>query len=97
MTTKVGVATVGASGYAARELVRIMVNHPYAELTVATSRSDEEPRLEACIRAFCVERASDASHLTPRGLRPAQHMRSWRHRTPQAWRLFRSYETAVCG
>ncbi len=31
----------------ARELIQIMVGHPHAELTVATSRSDEEPRLEA--------------------------------------------------
>ena len=47
MTTKIGVAIVGASGYAARELIRIMLNHPHAEITAATSRSDEEPRLEA--------------------------------------------------
>ena len=47
MTTKIGVALVGASGYAARELFRIMLNHPHAELTVATSRNDEEPSLEA--------------------------------------------------
>jgi N-acetyl-gamma-glutamyl-phosphate reductase len=45
--TKIGVAIVGASGYAARELFGIMLNHPDAEITVATSRSDEEPRLEA--------------------------------------------------
>jgi N-acetyl-gamma-glutamyl-phosphate reductase len=43
VTTKTGVAIVGASGYAARELFRIMLNHPHAELTVATSRNDEEP------------------------------------------------------
>ena len=47
MTTKTGVAIVGASGYAARELFRIMLNHPHAELTVATSRNDEEPSLQA--------------------------------------------------
>jgi N-acetyl-gamma-glutamyl-phosphate reductase len=47
VTTKTGVALVGASGYAARELIRIMLNHPHAEVTVATSRNDEEPRLEA--------------------------------------------------
>ncbi len=47
MTTKAGVALVGASGYAARELIRIMLNHPRAELTVATSRNDEEPRVDA--------------------------------------------------
>ena len=47
MTTKIGVALVGALGYAARELFRIMLNHPHAEVSVATSRSDEEPRVEA--------------------------------------------------
>lgn len=42
-----GVAIVGASGYAARELVRILLNHPGAKITVATSRQDEAPRLDA--------------------------------------------------
>lgn len=42
-----GVAIVGASGYAARELIRILLAHPGARITVATSRSDESPRLEA--------------------------------------------------
>jgi N-acetyl-gamma-glutamyl-phosphate reductase len=47
VTTKTGVALVGASGYAARELLRIMLNHPHAEVTVATSRNDEQPSLES--------------------------------------------------
>jgi len=42
-----GVAIVGASGYAARELMRILLNHPGARITVATSRQDESPRLDA--------------------------------------------------
>jgi len=42
-----GVAIVGASGYAARELIRILLNHPGATITAATSRSDEAPRLDA--------------------------------------------------
>ena len=42
----VGVAIVGASGYAARELIRILLNHPGARVTVATSRQDEAPRLD---------------------------------------------------
>ena len=45
MTTKIGVAIVGASGYAARELIRILLNHPHVEITAATSRQDEAPRL----------------------------------------------------
>jgi N-acetyl-gamma-glutamyl-phosphate reductase len=38
---------VGASGYAARELIRILLGHPEARITVSTSRSDESPRLDA--------------------------------------------------
>jgi N-acetyl-gamma-glutamyl-phosphate reductase len=47
VTTKIGVAIVGASGYAARELIRILLNHPHVEITAATSRQDESPRLES--------------------------------------------------
>ncbi len=43
----IGVAIVGASGYAARELIRILLAHPEARITVATSRQDEAPNLEA--------------------------------------------------
>ena len=42
-----GVAIVGASGYASRELIRILLNHPGAEIRVATSRQDESPRVDA--------------------------------------------------
>ncbi len=42
-----GVAIVGASGYASRELFRILANHPGAKITVATSRADESPRVDA--------------------------------------------------
>jgi N-acetyl-gamma-glutamyl-phosphate reductase len=45
MTT--GVAIVGASGYASRELIRILLNHPGASIRLATSRQDEAPRLDA--------------------------------------------------
>jgi N-acetyl-gamma-glutamyl-phosphate reductase len=45
MTT--GVAIVGASGYAARELIRILLNHPRVRIAAATSRQDESPRLDA--------------------------------------------------
>ena len=38
---------MGASGYAARELIRILLNHPRVRITAATSRQDEAPRLEA--------------------------------------------------
>ena len=42
-----GVAIVGASGYASRELIRILLNHPGAKITAATSRADESPRLDS--------------------------------------------------
>jgi N-acetyl-gamma-glutamyl-phosphate reductase len=41
------VAVVGASGYAARELIAILLNHPRVKITAATSRQDEAPRLDA--------------------------------------------------
>jgi N-acetyl-gamma-glutamyl-phosphate reductase len=47
MSGPVGVAVVGASGYAARELIQILLRHPHARLTMATSRQDESPRLDA--------------------------------------------------
>src|SRR5262245_55815916 len=42
-----GVAIVGPSGYAARQLIRILLNHPSAKLAAATSRQDDAPRLDA--------------------------------------------------
>jgi N-acetyl-gamma-glutamyl-phosphate reductase len=42
-----GVAIVGASGYAARELFGILLKHPGAKVTAATSRQDESPRVDA--------------------------------------------------
>jgi N-acetyl-gamma-glutamyl-phosphate reductase len=47
VTKRIGVAIVGASGYAARELIRILLNHPDAKITAATSRQDEAPQLES--------------------------------------------------
>ncbi len=44
---KVGVAIVGASGYAARELIRILLGHPAVAIAAATSRQDECPRISA--------------------------------------------------
>ncbi len=42
-----GVAIIGASGYASRELIRILLNHPGAEITAATSRAEESQRIDA--------------------------------------------------
>lgn len=45
MTTDV--AIVGASGYTARELLRILLGHPGARVVAVTSRQDEAPRVDA--------------------------------------------------
>jgi N-acetyl-gamma-glutamyl-phosphate reductase len=45
MTTDV--AIVGASGYTARELLRILLGHPGARVVMVTSRQDEAPRVDA--------------------------------------------------
>ncbi|APW63401.1 N-acetyl-gamma-glutamyl-phosphate reductase [Paludisphaera borealis] len=47
MASPIGVAIVGASGYAARELIQILLKHPGVKITTATSRQDEAPRLDA--------------------------------------------------
>lgn len=47
MTQPVDVAIVGATGYTALELVRILLRHPGARIVAATSRQDERPRLDA--------------------------------------------------
>jgi N-acetyl-gamma-glutamyl-phosphate reductase len=44
---KTGVAIIGASGYAARELIRILLGHPLVRIAAATSRQDESPRVDA--------------------------------------------------
>jgi N-acetyl-gamma-glutamyl-phosphate reductase len=46
MSGRIGVAIVGASGYAARELILILLSHPHVRITAATSRQDEAPRLD---------------------------------------------------
>jgi N-acetyl-gamma-glutamyl-phosphate reductase len=45
--TTTSVAIVGASGYAARELIRILLGHPLVRITAATSRQEEAQRLAA--------------------------------------------------
>ena len=44
MHKRVKVAILGASGYTAAELARILLRHPGAEIVAATSRQDESPR-----------------------------------------------------
>ncbi len=60
------VAIVGASGYAALELIRILLRHPGARIAAATSRQDENPTLaslhpslEGRIELACIEANPD--------------------------------------
>ncbi|MBX6314411.1 MAG: N-acetyl-gamma-glutamyl-phosphate reductase [Isosphaeraceae bacterium] len=68
------VAIVGASGYAALELFRILLRHPGARITVATSRQEEAPRVEAlhpsltrridlACTPFDADRVAEAAHV----------------------------------
>ncbi len=47
MSSRVNVAVVGASGYTALELFKILLRHPGANLVLATSRQDERPRVDS--------------------------------------------------
>ncbi len=44
-TNKTSVAIVGATGYTALELLKILARHPYVEVAVITSRQESEPLL----------------------------------------------------
>jgi N-acetyl-gamma-glutamyl-phosphate reductase len=43
----VKVAVVGATGYTALELIRLLLNHPQAEIAALTTRQEGSPRIEA--------------------------------------------------
>ena len=42
---KIGI--LGATGYAARELIRLLVGHPQAEITALSSRQEGSPHIQA--------------------------------------------------
>src|SRR5262249_23339117 len=76
-----GVAIVGASGYAARELIRLLLNHPGARVALATSRQGESPRLDAihpslagridlACQPFDADRVAEAASVAFLGLPP---------------------------
>src|SRR5436853_7134215 len=46
------VAIVGASGYSGEELVRLLLNHPHAELTAVTSRQYAGQTIAQVFRKF---------------------------------------------
>src|SRR5262249_44947900 len=67
------VAILGASGYTAFELVKILLHHPAAEIVAATTRRDDEPAL-ADLHPWLRGRISircekfDADRLVARGV-----------------------------
>lgn len=61
-TAKVPVAIIGASGYSGEELVRLLLNHPFAELVAVTSRQQAGQTVAQVFPKF-------ASHPRARTLR----------------------------
>ena len=59
------VAIIGASGYSGEELVRLLLNHPSAELTAVTSRQNAGQTVAQVFPRF-------ASHPRSRALRFAE-------------------------
>ncbi len=41
----VRIAVLGATGYSAKELIRLLLAHPHAEITALTTRQEDEPHL----------------------------------------------------
>lgn len=70
MEKKVKVAVVGASGYSGEELVRLLLKHPYVELTAITSRANAGksigevyPRFAKSNLAFCNPEVAELAKL----------------------------------
>lgn len=83
------VAIIGASGYGARELLNILLRHAGAEVTAATSRSEETPRVDALhpslagrtnlrCEPFDAERIADRADVAFLGLPHAASMEAAR-------------------
>jgi len=58
------IAIVGASGYSGEELVRLLLNHPHAELTAVTSRQSAGQRLGQVFPKFASHPKSKALRFT---------------------------------
>ena len=61
---KVKTAVVGASGYSGEELVRLLLGHPYAELTAVTSRQYAGQTLAAIFPSFAGNAVADSLQFT---------------------------------
>ena len=49
-STMVRVAILGATGYTALELIKMLLRHPEVEITALTSRQEGNPHVGRCIR-----------------------------------------------
>jgi N-acetyl-gamma-glutamylphosphate reductase len=55
MENKIKAGIVGGTGYTGGELIRLLLNHPYAELAFALSRNAAGKRFIVFIRIFWVK------------------------------------------
>jgi len=62
--TKKQVAIIGASGYSGEELVRLLLSHPYAELTAVTSRQHAGQTLAQVFPKFAHYPKSRSLHFS---------------------------------
>src|SRR2546427_474723 len=87
------IAILGASGYTALELVKILLRHPAAEIVVATSRQEDTPRLAELHPRL--PRCIPAAGLPwPRPSQGRQVSRPGQHHHGQQERRFRRGATA---
>ena len=96
MTTKIGVAIVGASGYAARELIEILLGHPHVRITAATSRRTRRRGWMRCIPAWRGGSTSPARSSTPTGSPSERRSLFWHCPIPRAWRSCPPCASAAC-
>lgn len=52
--SKIKVGIVGGTGYTGVELIRLLVNHPHAQITMLTSRSEAGKKASDIFPAFAV-------------------------------------------
>ena len=66
MTNKIKAGVIGATGYAGEELVRLLCNHPYAEIAAVSSVSFEGQKISdvyPALRGFCDLTLTDADDV----------------------------------
>src|SRR5205814_829827 len=64
MAQKIPVAVVGASGYSGRELLRLLLQHPHADITAVTSRQFAGKRITSEFPRFRANPAAEKLTFT---------------------------------